>query len=578
MAVLVAQATAQRAVAVLRVHELARLPEVEALAETGVRLREVVAAGERLLGMEVLPGAEDDRGDHRHGDGHHHVDGDERATVCAHGDISDHDGHTRASWAGVGAAATKRGVEQRVDVGQEIGGYAITGRIGEGGMGAVFLAEERGSGRPVALKILLSEAADNEEFRRRFERESQYASSLNHPNIVRVYEFGESDGVAFMAMEYVPGRDLTSELAEGTLAPERTIEVLAQVASALDAVHATGLFHRDVKPANVLIGADPDTGALRCRLTDFGLSKRPSQDSSPLTSAGFFVGTCQYVAPEQILADKELDHRVDVYSLGCLLYECLAGEPPFKRPREEQVLYAHIQDPPPKLSQVRPDLPAEVDAVIERALAKKPEERYPSCGELVEAARAALLPNGAAEPSPMDCLRLRVTAGNAQGSEIQISEELVIGRQASEEGQLGQDAEISREHARIARSGDHFVVEDLGSTNGTFLNGRRIVKEELLSPGDRIQVGATTLVVQVSVPSAAPPPPAAAAPDADTRSSAHMVVPDVPTELTPPPLSLRIDFDPGAGEVTLRLDGDSDPIRLVYENGRWRLAPGESPG
>jgi serine/threonine protein kinase len=466
-------------------------------------------------------------------------------------------------------------VADRVEVGQEIGGYAITGRIGEGGMGAVYLAEERETGRPVALKVLLSEMAENEEFRRRFERESQYASSLNHPNIVRVHEFGESDGVAYMAMEYVPGRDLTAELAEGPLTPERTIEILEQVASALDAVHATGLFHRDVKPANVLVGEDEETGELRCRLTDFGLSKHPSQDSSPLTSAGFFVGTCQYVAPEQILA-KELDHRVDVYSLGCLLYECLAGEPPFMRPREEQVLYAHIQDPPPKLTQVRPELPPEIDAVIEKALAKEPEERYASCGELVEAARSALLPGGArpdGAPSPTDPLRLRVTAGNAHGSEIQVEDELVIGRQASEEGQLGQDAEISRQHARIARSGDHFVVEDLGSTNGTFVNGRRISKPEILSPGDRIQLGATTLVVQVSVPSATAPP------DADTRSSSHMVMPDaVPTELSPPPLSMQLRFDPAAGEVTLRLDDDGDEVRLVYENGRWRLAPGAGPG
>jgi serine/threonine-protein kinase len=369
-----------------------------------------------------------------------------------------------------------------------------------------------------------------------------------------------------MAMEYVPGRDLTAELAEGRLTPERTIAILEQVASALDAVHSTGIFHRDVKPANVLVAQDEETGELRCRLTDFGLSKHPTQDSSPLTSAGFFVGTCQYVAPEQILA-KDLDHRVDVYSLGCLLYECLAGEPPFMRPREEQVLYAHIQDPPPKLTNVRPELPEAIDEVIAKALAKEPEGRYESCGALVEAARAALLPGGPAPAGAADPLRLRVTAGNARGSEIQVDHEFVIGRQASEEGQLGQDAEISREHARIARSGESFTIEDLGSTNGTFVNGRRISRPEILSPGDRVQVGATTLVVQVSVPVAP-----AAAPDADTRSSAQMPMPEPPTEVTPPPLSVRLDFDPAAGEVTLELGEDAEPVRLVYEDGRWRVA------
>src|SRR5262245_2791079 len=295
-------------------------------------------------------------------------------------------------------------------------------------MGAVYLAERRESGEQVALKILLSEMAGDEEYRRRFIRESEYASSLNHPNIVHVYEFGEANGVAYMAMEYVPGHDLTVELAKGRLTPERTIAILEQAASALDAVHASGLYHRDVKPANILVAEDEETGGLRCRLTDFGLSKHPTQDSSPLTSAGFFVGTSQYVAPEQILA-KELDHRVDVYSLGCLLFECLAGETPFMRPREEQVLYGHIQDPPPKLTQTRPDLTPAIDAVIEKALAKEPEERYASCGELVDAAREAL---GGASTPPADCLRLRVTAGNAEGSEIKIEQELLIGRQATE--------------------------------------------------------------------------------------------------------------------------------------------------
>jgi serine/threonine protein kinase len=472
-----------------------------------------------------------------------------------------------------------------VEVGQEIGGYAVKDRLGEGGMGTVFLAESRETGELVALKILQAEMAQNEEFRRRFERESQYASSLNHPNITRLIEFGEAGGVDFMAMQYVPGHDLTVELANGRLGNDRTIQIVEQVASALDAVHESGIFHRDVKPANILVNDDEETGTPRCWLTDFGLSKHPTQDSSPLTSAGFFVGTCQYVAPEQILAQQDLDHRVDVYSLGCVIYECLAGDPPFMRPREEQVLYAHIQDPPPKLSQVRPDLPVAIDAVLERALAKKPEERYDSCGGLVEAAREVLpleapgapaAAAAAAAPDSSDCLRLRVTAGNAQGSEIQVRDELVIGRQASEEGQLGQDAEISRQHARIARSNGAYVIEDLGSTNGTVVNGRRIQKPEILSPGDRIQVGATTLVVQVSVPSAAEAP--ASAPDADTRSSARMPLPEPPTEASPPPLSLHLSFDPAAGEVLLRLDDDSDPVRLVYTNGRWMLAPEDSPG
>jgi serine/threonine protein kinase len=499
-------------------------------------------------------------------------------------------------------SGTTRVVAERIEVGKEVGGYSVTRRIGEGGMGAVYLAENQ-EGERFALKVLLTAQGENEEFKRRFERESRYASSLNHPNIVRVHEFGESNGQAYMIMEYVEGSDLASEIAAGRLSPERTIAILERVANALDAVHETGLYHRDVKPANILVADDEETGELRPRLTDFGLSKQPSQDSSPLTSAGFFVGTCQYVAPEQILA-KSLDHRVDVYSLGCLLFECLAGEPPFKRPREEQVLYAHIQDPPPKLTELRPELPVEIDDVIAKALAKDPEERYPSCGELVVAAREALLqgsgdaPEGAAageSPEPgADCLRLRVTAGNAEGAEIRVDDEFLIGRQEAGDGTLGQDPELSRHHARISRSRGGFTIEDVGSRNGTFLNSRQITSEELLSPGDRIQVGTTTLIVQVSVPSpgeaAAPPagsvapagpptradaPVPAAEPDADTRSSAHQ---RMPAGAALPPFSIRLDVDPAAGEVSLRLDEESDPVRFVYENGRWRLAPDARSG
>jgi serine/threonine protein kinase len=501
-------------------------------------------------------------------------------------------------------------VTDHIDVGSEVGGYRISRRIGEGGMGAVYLAEEPETGRQVALKVLLSDLARDEAFRRRFERESRYASSLNHPHIVRVHEFGESNGVAYMVMDYVPGKDLTAELRAGPLSPERTVRILEQVASALDAVHATGLYHRDVKPANVLVAEDDESGELDCRLTDFGLSKHPSQDSSALTNAGFFVGTCQYVAPEQILAQK-LDHRVDVYSLGCLLFECLVGEPPFRRPRDTEVLHAHIQDPPPKVTERRSQLPGAIDEVVAKALAKRPEDRFGSCGGLMEAARAAVVPttprpiSEGGTPTPRrsgdagERLRLRVTGGNAQGTEIRIEDELLIGRQSSGEGSLGQDAEISRQHARISRANGEFVIEDLGSTNGTFVNGRRITGPEILSAGDRIQMGATTLVVQVSVPLAPPdaaaapqapaappeapaealetdvqpPAPAPSKPDAETRSSVHAAAPQ-PAAEPPPPLSLRLHFDPASGEIRLELDEEGDQVRLVYEGGRWRLAPG----
>jgi serine/threonine protein kinase len=486
-------------------------------------------------------------------------------------------------------------VEQRIEVGTEVGGYRVIRLIGEGGMGAVYEAEELETGRHMALKFLLSELARDEQFRSRFERESRYAASLNHPNIVHVYEVSEADGLLYMVMDYVPGVDLGSKVAqEGPLEPDRAVALLEQVASALDAVHATGLYHRDVKPGNVIVTSG-DGEELHCYLTDFGLSKNPSQDSRPLTALGFFVGTSDYTAPEQILA-KEMDHRVDVYSLGCLLYQCLTGEPPFRRPSEEKVLYAHINDPPPKVTERRPEMPAEIDKVVARALAKDPDERHASCGELVAVIRAAIAPApmpavGGASPELQSGtpqrLRLKVTEGNAQGTEIQVEDEFVIGREAEAEGKLSDDAEISRRHARISRKDGSFVIEDLGSTNGTVVNGRRISAPEVLSTGDKVEVGQTTLVVQVSAPppstkqesrEAAPEASPAPAPEPPTEESAAEPVVEPAAEPAgrevPPPVSLRLQFDPASGEVRIELDEKSEPLRLVYEEGRWRPAGG----
>src|SRR5215210_445193 len=272
-----------------------------------------------------------------------------------------------------------------IGVGSEIGGYRVTGLIGQGGMGVVYLAESA-SGEQVALKVLLPEIAQQEEFRRRFVRESRYATALNHPNIVPVHEVGQAGGILYLATDYVLGRDLKMLLAlEGRLEPERSLALLSQVGAALDALHASGIYHRDVKPGNVIVASgegpeEPD----HCYLTDFGLSKHPTQDSKALTGAGAFVGTYHYTAPEQILGN-EVDHRADIYSLGCLLYECLTTEPPFRRERETDVLHAHIEEPPPKPSEARDGLPLELDEVIAKAMAKDPEERHATCVELIEA-------------------------------------------------------------------------------------------------------------------------------------------------------------------------------------------------
>jgi hypothetical protein len=271
-------------------------------------------------------------------------------------------------------------------IGTELAGYRIESVLGRGGMSVVYLARDLRLNRNVALKLLASELVEDEGFRVRFLRESQLAASLDHPNVVPVYEAGEVGGLLYIAMRYVPGTDLKALLrAEGALAPERALVLVGQVASALDAAHERGLVHRDVKPSNVLLTGRP--GKEHCYLADFGLSTSASDRS--VADAKQIVGTIDYVAPEQI-RDAQVDGRADVYSLACLLYECLVGDVPFPRSSDVAVIYAHLEEPAPKASERAPTLPAGIDAVLEQGTAKLPDERWQTCGTLVEAARSAL--------------------------------------------------------------------------------------------------------------------------------------------------------------------------------------------
>jgi serine/threonine protein kinase/streptogramin lyase len=271
--------------------------------------------------------------------------------------------------------------------GTTVAGYRIEALIGRGGMGAVYRAEEVGLGRKVALKVIAPELAQDERFRERFLRESRIAASLDHPHVVPIYQAGDDAGVLYLAMRYVEGSDLAKLVAEeGALEPKRVVELLSQIAEALDAAHEKGLIHRDVKPSNVLIAVS--AGSEHCYLGDFGLTKRAGSLSG-VTAVGEVVGTLEYVAPEQITGDT-LDERADVYSLGCVLYECLTGRAPFPRATDVALLWAHVHEEPTPPSQARPELPEELDTVLARALAKEPGRRYRSTSELLAATRSAL--------------------------------------------------------------------------------------------------------------------------------------------------------------------------------------------
>jgi hypothetical protein len=269
--------------------------------------------------------------------------------------------------------------------GTEFSGYRIQSVLGRGGMSVVYAAEHVRLGRMVALKVLSHSLATDATFRERFIRESQLAAALDHPNIIPIYDAGESEGFLYIAMRHVEGSDLGSLIEqEGPLPLGQTLFYIEQVASALDQAHEQGLIHRDVKPANVLIARPSD----RAFLTDFGVVKQTS--SRGLTKAAYFLGTYEYAAPEQI-EGKEIDRRTDLYALGCILYECLSAEPPFVGDTEGSVIHAHLAEPPPRLSAKRPDVPLALTDIIATAMAKKKEDRFATCGDLVRALRAVAL-------------------------------------------------------------------------------------------------------------------------------------------------------------------------------------------
>ncbi|MEU9084438.1 serine/threonine-protein kinase [Streptomyces sp. NPDC048357] len=274
-------------------------------------------------------------------------------------------------------------------IGKQIAGYRVERLIGRGGMAVVYSAKDLRLDRTVALKLIAPERARDDTFRRRFTHESRVAAKIDHPHIVPIFEAGETDGVLYIAMRYVSGLDLRALLdREGPLPIATALRIASQVASALDAAHEHDLVHRDVKPGNILVAAGTDSDhPEHIYLTDFGLTKK-SLSLSGFTTAGEFVGTLDYMAPEQITG-RPVDGRCDLYSLACVVYETLAGGPPFVRDEDVALLWAHQYDQPPPLTEERPGIPPAVDEVLAKALAKVPEDRYDSCLEFVGALRAA---------------------------------------------------------------------------------------------------------------------------------------------------------------------------------------------
>ncbi len=275
-------------------------------------------------------------------------------------------------------------------VGDEFAGYRVRSVLGRGGMSVVYQAENLRLSSIIALKVLAPELASDDVFRARFLEESRIAASLNHPNVIPIYDMGSQDDLLYIAMRYVSGTDMRQMIKKrGRILPATALFLVGQAARALDAAHRKGLVHRDVKPGNLLIergsdDADPD----HVYLADFGITKH-AMSRSGLTSTGQFLGTIDYVAPEQIRGTSVLG-LADQYSLGCVLYECLTGRVPFEKDLDAAIIWAHVEETPTMPTILRPELPPEIDQVFGRVLAKRPDERYGSCREFVEAARMAL--------------------------------------------------------------------------------------------------------------------------------------------------------------------------------------------
>ena len=298
--------------------------------------------------------------------------------------------------------------------GEEFAGYTIESVLGTGGMGAVYLAKHPRLPRRDALKLLNPAFSGDPDFRIRFEREADLASGLIHRNIVAVYDRGAVDGQLWISMQYVAGVDasVAARSGDGSMTPHRVVHILSEVGSGLDFAHRSGLLHRDVKPANILLAAPDDPSEPEhVLLTDFGIAKS-TDEVQHLTGTGNLLATLAYASPEQIEA-RPLDHRVDIYALGCVLYELLTGGVPFPESSPFATMTAHLKNPPPRPSEKVPWLPLGFDAVVAKAMAKNPDDRYNSCRELSLAARAAL---AAADPAASTPTRAEIAAPAGRAS------------------------------------------------------------------------------------------------------------------------------------------------------------------
>ncbi|OBI52707.1 protein kinase [Mycobacterium sp. E787] len=416
---------------------------------------------------------------------------------------------------------------------ESFGHYQIVELLGRGGMGRVYRAYDATTDRIVALKVLPPHLAEDQDFQQRFRREARIAAGLNDPHIVPIHGYGEIDGRLYVDMRLIEGRDLSEYIDEsgGRLSPERTVAVIEQVAAALDSAQRVGLVHRDIKPKNILV-----TNAHNfVYLIDFGLAR--AESDTQLTQTGATMGTVAYLAPERFKGTT--DHRADVYSLACVLYECLTGSRPYPGDSLEEQLHAHVNAPPPRASITAPGIPPAFDAVIARGMAKDPEARYQSAIELAEAARAALTghvdsvaPAAPAPPPPPPPARTsnrRLVLGVVGGSVIAL--------------------------AAVVALVVSLVTQSHGSTTGaasTTPTRARVSARPGSAPGSSAPAGASV-----------PPLPAFAPPPGLGANCQYRPAPDPASKPATPPPSGRVSTEPAQIHATISTNFGDIGIQLA---------------
>ncbi len=402
-----------------------------------------------------------------------------------------------------------------------LGGYSLTEELGKGGMATVYKAYQPKLERWVAVKVLdPAYITDDSEVLARFRREAKAIAGLRHPNILTVYDYGEEDGLAYIVMEYVEGGTLKDRLQGEPCDCQQAVGLSVGVGRALAFAHDQGIIHRDVKPANILLPREDWP-----LLADFGLVKL-QQARRALTQAGMILGTPDYTSPEQALGETA-DHRADIYALGVVLFELVTGRLPFKAEKAFDALLMHINDPPPKPCELASGTPQMVEDIILKALAKSPDERYADMQGMVASMEAAWntfrMPDRHASPQADDTLHHATVQIDsvqsfltgprfvvaATGSLLLIpqKDEVLIGR-ADPRGKVvpdidlsmygGGSAGVSRQHARLLRRNEGWTIEDLHSTNGTFVNDQPVSPSypTPLNDGDTVRCGQLVLAFQ----------------------------------------------------------------------------------